>query len=77
MNNNQIDNAKDLDVVIPMYNLIKYRNNYSKTLQSLFQYYRDKPNNDIANSESFQFRIKIPRKAPDNDNKKMLLLKCH
>ena len=31
INNTQIGNAKDLDVVIPMYNLIKYRKNYSKT----------------------------------------------
>ena len=33
--NSQIDNAKDIDVVIPIYNLIKFGNNYSKTLGSL------------------------------------------
>ena len=31
INNTQIDNAKDLDAVMPMYNLTKYSDNYSKT----------------------------------------------
>ena len=31
MNNNQVDYAKYLDVVIPMYNFIEYSGNYSKT----------------------------------------------
>ena len=30
--NTQVDNAKDIDVVIPMYNLIEYSNNYSKNI---------------------------------------------
>ena len=34
INNNQIDNAKDLDVVMSMYNLIEYSDNYSKTSES-------------------------------------------
>ena len=41
INNTQIDNAKDIDVVMPMYNLIEYSNDYSKTSGSLWQYYRD------------------------------------
>ena len=28
INNNQIDNAKDIDAVMPMYNLIEYSDNY-------------------------------------------------
>ena len=43
INNTQVDNAKDLYVVMTMYNLIKYPNNYSKTSGSLWQYYRDNP----------------------------------
>ena len=44
INNTQVDNAKDLDSVIPMYNnLIEYSDNYSKTSESLWQYYRDEP----------------------------------
>ena len=38
INNTQIDNAKDIDAVMPMYNLIEYSNNYSKTSRSLWQY---------------------------------------
>ena len=38
INNTQINNAKDIDIVIPMYNLIEYSNNYSKTSGSLWQY---------------------------------------
>ena len=36
INNTQIDNAKDIDIVMPMYNLIEYSNNYSKTYGSLW-----------------------------------------
>ena len=35
INNTQIDNAKDIDIVIPVYNLIVYSDNYSKTSGSL------------------------------------------
>ena len=56
----EVDNAKDLDVVMPMYNLIEYSNNYSKAPESLYQFYRDELNdNDITDSESFKFRSKF------------------
>ena len=38
INNVQLDNAKNLDTVMPMYNLIEYSDNYSKTSRSLWQY---------------------------------------
>ena len=38
INNIQIDNAKDIDVVVLMYNLIEYSDNYLKTSGSLWQY---------------------------------------
>ena len=41
INNTEIDNATEINVVMPMYNLTKYSNNYSKTSGSLWQYYRD------------------------------------
>ena len=47
-----------MDVVMSMYNLIEYSYNYSKTSGSLWQYYRDESNNNIANSEPFQFKVK-------------------
>ena len=59
INNIKIDNAKDIDIVMPMYNLIEYSYNYSKTLGNLWQYYRDEPNNNLADSESFKSKIKI------------------
>ena len=36
INNTQIDNAEYIDIVMPMYNLIEYSNNYSKTSGSLW-----------------------------------------
>ena len=44
INNTQIDNAKDIDVVMPMYNLIEYIDSYSKTSGRLWECYRDEPN---------------------------------
>ena len=43
--------AKDIDNVMPVYDLIQYSNNYSETFESLWQYHRDEPNKDITNSE--------------------------
>ena len=37
INNAQVDNAKDVDIVMPIYNLIEYSGNYSKTSGSLWQ----------------------------------------
>ena len=54
INNTQIDNAKYIDVVMPMYNVIEYSNNYLKTSGSLWQYYRDDPKDNITQSESFK-----------------------
>ena len=41
INNTQIGDAKDIDLVMPMYNLIEYSDNYAKIPASLWQYYRD------------------------------------
>ena len=70
INNTQVDNAKDIDIVMPMYNLMEYSGNYAKTSGSLWQYYRDEPNNNLANSESFKFKVKITGKTPNDDNEK-------
>ena len=51
INNTDIDNAHDIDIVMPMYNLTEYSDNYSKTTGSLWQYQKDDPNDNIANSE--------------------------
>ena len=70
INNTEIDTAKDIDIVMPMYNLIEYSDNYSKTSGSLWQYYKDDPNDNLANSESFKYKVKITGKTPNNGNTK-------
>ena len=70
INNTEIDNAKDIDIVMPMYNLIEYSDNYSKTSGSLWQYYKDNPNDNIADSKSSKFKVKITGETPDDGNKK-------
>ena len=59
MDNTKIDNAKAIDVVIPVHNLIEYSNNYSET-GNLQQYYRDEPtlNNFYVANNSFLFNFK-------------------
>ena len=44
INNAQVDKAKNIDVVMHIYNLMEHRDIYSKTSGSLWQYYRDQPN---------------------------------
>ena len=71
INNTQIDNAKDIDIVMPMYSLIEYSDNYAKTSGSLWQYFRDEPDaNNIEDSKSFKSKIKIAGKTPNNNNVK-------
>ena len=70
INNTQVENAKDIDIVMPMYNLIEYSDNYAKTTGSLWQYFRDEPDDDLEDSELFKSKIKITGKTPDDDNEK-------
>ena len=64
MNNKQLDNAKDIDVVTPMYNLREYSGNYLKTSGSLWQYYRNEPADN--NSALFKFKQEITGKTDNN-----------
>ena len=50
INGVQIDNAEDLDVVMPMYNLLEYSKNYRKTTGSLWNYYRDEPSDPLSSN---------------------------
>ena len=67
INNVLIDIAEDVDVVMPMYNLIEYTKNYSKTTKSLYNFYRGEPNSCInnginyfvADSKSFDYKTKL------------------
>ena len=70
INNAQTDNAKDIDIVMLMYNSIEYSDNYSKTSGSLWQYYRDELNDNLEHSESFKSKIKVTGKTPAAGNEK-------
>ena len=78
IDNTQVNDAKDLDVVVPMYNFIEYSDNYSKTSGSLSQYHRDKPALDNrgnivnfpGNSASFNFKLKLTGKTSAAGNTK-------
>ena len=70
INDVETDNCIDIDIVMSMYNLIEYSDNYAKTSGSLWQYYRDEPNDNLANSKSSESKIKITGKTPNDGNKK-------
>ena len=68
INSELIEDADDLDTVMPMYNLLEYSKNYRKTIGSLYNYYRDELTNDnndnfanrnVVNSEAFKYKNKI------------------
>ena len=79
INNTPIDNAKDIDIVMPMYNLIEYSDNYAKTTGSLWQYCKDIPalnaNDEITEftgsnaTDSFNFKVKITGYTGDDGKK--------
>ena len=70
INNTDIDNAHDIDIIMPMYNLIEYSDTYSNTSGSLWQYYKDDPNDNLTDSESFKSKVKITGNTPNNRNTK-------
>ena len=81
LNNTLIDNAEDLDIVIPMYNLLEYSKNYRKTTGSFWNYYRDKTNSglggdnnnvnySIKDSKSFDYKTSITGKLEGNNSEK-------
>ena len=78
-NNTQIDNAKNIDIVMPMYNLLEYSDNYAKTTGSLLQYCKDIPvrnnNNEITEftasntTDSINFKAKITGQTGNDGTK--------
>ena len=79
INNTQIRNAKDIDVIMPLYNLLEYSPAYAKTSGSLWQYCKDIPavdnNNAIVNfaennlTDSFNFKVRITGQTGDDGTK--------
>ena len=81
INNTLINNAEDLDILMPMYNLLEYSKNYSKTTGSFCSYYRDEPNSglggadnnisySIKDSKSFDYKTSIAGKLEGNNTEK-------
>ena len=70
INDIEIDNAQDIDIVMPIYNLIEYSGNYSKTSGSLWQYCKDEPNDNLADSKSFKSKVNITGSTPAGGNTK-------
>ena len=52
INGTEIDIAQDIGIIMQIYNLIEYGDNYSKTFGNLWQHYKDDPNDNITQSES-------------------------
>ena len=79
INNTQIDNTKDIDIVMPMYNLIEYSDNYAKTTGSLWQYCKNIPalntNDQIIIfaegnlTDSFNLKVKITGRTGNDRTK--------
>ena len=66
INDEHVDTAEHLDIVMPIYNLIEYSDNYQDSSATLYQYKRDEPPEDDAvadltadNSDSFKYKIKL------------------
>ena len=66
INDEHVDTAENLDIVMPMYNLIEYSDNYQDSSATLCQYKRDEApdNNPIvdltqADSKSFNYKVKL------------------
>ena len=66
INDEHVDTAENLDIVMPMYNLIEYSDNYQDSSATLYQYKRDEPPEDNAvanltadNSDSSKYKIKL------------------
>ena len=82
INSESVENAEDLDIVIPKCNLLEYSKNYEKASGSLFNYYRDEPkeqaigdgnnaiNISIRNSKSFDYKAKIVGSLADSELEK-------
>ena len=78
INNTLIHYAEDLDIVMPMYNLLEYSRNYSKTTRSFLNYNRDEPNSgannsinySIKDSKSFHYKTSITGKLEGNNTEK-------
>ena len=65
INDEHVDTAENLDIVMPMNNLIEYSDNYQDSSATLYQYKRDEPPANLAqnlatnNSSSFKYKVNL------------------
>ena len=66
INDEHVDTAENLDIVMPMYNLKEYSDNYQDSSATLYQYKRDEPpegnpipNLAVNNSSSFKYKVNL------------------
>ena len=71
INDEHIEKAEDLDIVMPMYNLLEYSDNYQDSTGSLYQFKRDEPPDDNAdvgnNTTSLVYKSKLISGSDDNN----------
>ena len=65
INSQLIEYVQDLDIVIPMYNLLYYSKNFRKTTESFWNYYPDIPKSKHDNNSNLRQRIIYPIKDPE------------
>ena len=58
INNTLVENAEDVAIVMPMYNLLEYSTNYSMKLTILWNYYRNEINDDENENDDNDKRFK-------------------
>ena len=77
INDEHVETAENLDIIMPVYNLIEYSDNYADSSGSLYQFKRDEsPMNDaenpnsvaLDNSTSFKYKASLLGKATDADS---------
>ena len=69
INSALIDNVEDLDIVMPMYNLSEYSQNYSMTSENLWNYYRDEIHDNASDGKSFKCKTKTVGKIQKTPQK--------
>ena len=76
INDEHVDNADNLDIIMPMYNLIEYSDNYSDTSWILWQFKRDEQNMNngnpanvtTADSSSFKYKSSLKKESTAVNN---------
>ena len=62
----KVDIVKDFDIVMLLYNLTEYNNNYSEESGSFWKYCRDEREDNITDSKSFKFKLRFINNADDD-----------